>query len=90
MNERIQELALRAFQPINDITTEGVADRRTFDKAWFQHYNEKFAELIIFECTKVAIFKNDGMISTADVAGHIAAGRSIAARMIKEHFGVDE
>ena len=50
---------------------------------------QKFAEIIIFECTKVAIFKNDGIIYSADVAGHVAAGRSIAARMIKQHFGVE-
>lgn len=49
---------------------------------------QKFAELIIFECTKVAIFKDSGIISSADVAGHVAAGRSIAAKMIKQHFGV--
>ena len=57
MNELIKQLALRAFQPINDITTEGVADRRTFDKAWFQHYNEKFAELIVRECIDTAFHK---------------------------------
>jgi hypothetical protein len=49
MNQRIQELALEAFQPINDITTEGVADRNTFDQVWFQLYNQKFAELIVKE-----------------------------------------
>jgi len=37
---------------------------------------EKFAELIVKEC--------------AEIAGHMAAGRSIAARLIKEHFGVEE
>ena len=46
MNEHIKLLALEAFQPINDIATEGVADRRTFDQAWFQHYNQKFAALV--------------------------------------------
>jgi len=50
MNERIRQLALEAFQPINDITTEGVADHHTFDQAWFQLYNKKFAELIVQEC----------------------------------------
>jgi len=50
----------------------------------------KFAELIVQECMKVAVFKDSGMIATADVAGYMAAGRSTAARMIKEHFGVEE
>jgi len=50
MNERIKQLALKAFQPINDVTSEGVADRRTFNQLWFEHYNQNFAELIVQEC----------------------------------------
>ena len=57
MNERIRELALEAFQPINDITPEGVADRHTFDQAWFQHYNQKFAQLIVRECVDTAFHR---------------------------------
>ena len=66
---------------------------------WRQHYDigeesperlEKFAELIVQECAEIAVFKDSGTIATADVAGHMAAGRSIAARLIKEHFGVEE
>ena len=37
----------------------------------------------------VAVYKSDGMIFTADIAGHQAAGREIAAKMIKQHFGVE-
>ena len=74
MNERIQELILEA----------GII-----------HYEEggdlleTFAELIVKECMKVAVFKDSGMVATPDVAGYMAAGRSTAARMIKEHFGVE-
>ena len=50
----------------------------------------KFAEAIVRECVHVAVFKDDGMISTADVAGYIAAGRASAAKIIKQHFGVEE
>jgi hypothetical protein len=50
MNARIQQLALEAFDPINALASEGVADRHTFDQAWFQLYNKKFAELIVQEC----------------------------------------
>ena len=80
MNERIRELAKEAG-------------------LWRQHYDigeesperlEKFAELIVKECAEIAVFKDSGTIATADVAGHMAAGRSIAARLIKEHFGVEE
>jgi hypothetical protein len=51
---------------------------------------EKFAELIVRECVQIAVFKDSGTVATADVAGYMAAGRSIAARLIKEHFGVEE
>jgi hypothetical protein len=51
---------------------------------------QKFAELIVRECAEIAVFKDSGTVATADVAGHMAAGRSIAARLIKEHFGVEE
>ena len=49
---------------------------------------DDFAELIVRECARIAVFKDDGYIATADVAGHMAAGRVTAARLIKEHFGV--
>jgi len=73
MNERIKQLALRAFQPINDITSEGVADRHTFNQLWFEHYNQNFAELIVQECAKIA-----------DKAEPYKA-----SDLIKKHFGVE-
>ena len=76
MNERIRELALEAFQPINDIASEGVADRYTFDQAWFQLYNEKFAQLIVRECISIA--------DEYDGVGSTIVGR------IEKHFGVEE
>ena len=76
MNERIKELALEAFQPINDIASEGVADRYTFDQAWFQLYNEKFAQLIVRECISIA--------DEYDGVGSTIVGR------IEKHFGVEE
>jgi len=54
------------------------------------HDEQKFAELIVQECAHVAVFKDSSTVATADVAGHMAAGRSIAARLIREHFGVEE
>lgn len=80
MNERIEELAEGCFEYI-----EGTLDG---DIVEFNY--EKFAELIVKECAQVAVFKDGGMIATAEVAGYMAAGRSTAARMIKEHFGVEE
>ena len=82
MNERIQKLIEQATStqgptPYNPLTFE------VFDK-------EKFAELIVRECMKVAVNKDSGYMHPADVAGYMAAGRSTAAQMIREHFGVEE
>ena len=76
MNKRILELAKQAGIKANS-------------EQAMSPQEQLFAELIVGECVKVAIFKDSGMVATADVAGHMAAGRSIAARMINEHFGVE-
>lgn len=81
MNERIKQLEKQATTI--EYGVDNGFDRVTFDK-------EKFAELIVRECAQIAVFKDSGTVATADVAGHMAAGRSIAARLIKEHFGVAE
>ena len=82
MNEQIQKFAEKAFL-FASATDES-------DANWWKEYNEKFAELIVRECMEVAIHKDDGMISTADIAGYMAAGRANAAKMIAKHFGVEE
>lgn len=76
MNERFKELIERATG------TGGYFNTEVFDK-------EKFAELLVRECMEVAIHKDDGMISTTDIAGYMAAGRANAAKMIAKHFGVE-
>ena len=64
MNERIKELAEQCtVQEFSDCT----GGFETFDK-------EKFAELIVFECIKIAVFKGD----------------SATGKAIKEWFGVEE
>ena len=82
MNERIQELAYKA-----EDYADGIADQ---GGEFLQAYAQKLAELIVRECAQIAVFKDSGTVATADVAGYMAAGRSIAARLIKEHFGVEE
>jgi hypothetical protein len=79
MNERIGQLAEQAnlLGPSSRIGNSHEAA-------------EKFAELIVRECAQIAVFKDSGIVATADVAGYMAAGRSIAARLIQEHFGVKE
>jgi len=74
MNERIKQLALRAFQPINDISSKGITDQRAFNQVWFEHYNQKFAELIVLKCAEIA--------DTAEPF--------LASDLIKQHFGVEK
>ena len=47
---------------------------------WHQFYNEKFAELIVLECAKIA---DEG-------CGSACFGLGINGAMLKEHFGVEE
>jgi len=84
MNERIKQLALRAFQPINDITSEGVADRRTFNQLWFDHYNQNFAELIVQEAIDVLQKRFMGDLNREDME----VRRCVED--VKKHFGVEE
>jgi hypothetical protein len=79
MNQRIKELKEQATRTAMWI---GDPDAGELDA-------EKFAQLIVRECAQIAVFKDSGTVATADVAGHMAAGRSIAARLIREHFGVE-
>jgi hypothetical protein len=73
MNQRIRELAEQAgiFKP----------------KEFYQHIDalqlEKFAELIVKECVKVAHPK------LTDV-GEWAAGMRLVQKRLKQHFGVKE
>ena len=82
MNERIKELWDKV-----DIQEEGnppsivITSKREL---------QEFAELIVRECMDIAIHKDDSMISTADIAGYMAAGRVTAAKMIAKHFGVQK
>ena len=76
MNERIKELAKQSLPEFYSTNCPSAL--------------EKFAELIVKECAQVAVFKDSGIVATADVAGYMAAGRSTAARLIQEHFGVKE
>ena len=82
MNERIKQLALEAFQPINDIASEGIADRRTFDQAWFQLYNQKFAQLIVRECAEMVRIQNEQFMENESHYGVVSTD-------VLKHFGVE-
>ena len=64
MNEQIKLLIEQATTYIDPIANDGVC--WDFDK-------EKFAELILFECIKIAVFRGD----------------KSTAKAIKEHFEVE-
>ena len=83
MNERIKELSNIAYMNHMERNPHSSFGRRS-------DYDKEFAELIVQECMKVAVNKDSGYMHPADVAGYMAAGRSTAAQMIKEHFGVEE
>ena len=92
MNARIQELALEAFDPINAMASEGVADRHTFDQAWFQLYNKKFAELIVRGC--VEIIETQRVPIRPSPSGEMAAKWTVdelreCRDKIKKHFGLE-
>ena len=65
MNERIKELEKQCWSHrVDGVLVDG---HLHFD-------TQKFAELIVFECIKLAVFKGDATTGKA----------------IKEHFGVEE
>lgn len=85
MNEQIKLLAEQAGLKVESFMTN---PPKPFQILGSTEQFENFAELIVRECAEVAVFKDSGTVATANVAGYMAAGRSIAASLIKEHFGV--
>lgn len=86
MSELINKLALQAFEPINAISSEGVADWHTFNQTWFQLYNKRFAELIIRDCL-YQVRKDIG--PDDDYHSDWNMGMEHGAEAIEEHFGVE-
>ena len=100
MNERIQELAEQAFAPINDMASEGIADRSTFNMHWFRLYNQKFAELIVRECVNQcrqewydlnnAVPKENETLRDIGIRVGQKNGVLKTISRIKEHFGIEQ
>jgi hypothetical protein len=94
MNKLIQELAEQAFAPINDMASEGIADRSTFNMHWFQLYNQKFAELIVAECVDITddlVNRNaDGTWTSNELYTDYNGALFEVKRRIQETFGVKE
>ena len=83
MNERLKELALKAYNNAGQGTPEALS-------SFMEVYSEKFAELIVRECAgkcefvaNMATITNDG-----ETARKTKATAESCATMIKEHFGV--
>ena len=81
MNERIRELAEQAGDYVNEVYTPPVRSK-TPDKIWedghidwHTQFNQKFAELIVRECSS---FLKDTLDD------------HFAAEQLEEHFGVEE
>ena len=79
MNERIKQLAIEAGVIAG--TPNG------FDPTRLSMSQQKFAELIVAECSKVVV--NGGYRNPAVGEKHSLTPPEIAT-MIKEHFGVEE
>jgi len=78
MNERIKELAIEA--------TLIIAQPNGFDPTRLSMSQQKFAQLIVKECSKVIV--NGGYRNPALGEMHPLTPPEIAT-MIKEHFGVE-
>ena len=79
MNERIKQLAEQAELPLLDVDGNCKYGDTYFSK-------EKFAELIVRECSKVIV--NGGYRNPALGDKHPLTPPEIA-QMIREHFGVE-
>ena len=74
MNERIQQLAIKAYE---------ACDKRTYGTIHSQEeFNQKFAELIVGECLELVEDEDDGSQDTLAVRW--------AMHRIRKHFGVKE
>lgn len=80
MNQKIRELAEQAGEYANSVYTPPVRSKtpgKIWEDGhidWYELYNEKFAELIVKECTDI-------LRNTFDC--------QYEAEQIKEHFGVE-
>ena len=84
MNERIRQLALDAGI---GFTLWDDSGREMIDNYTPEEYLEKFAELIVGECSRVIM--NGGYRNPALGEKHPLTPPEIAT-MIREHFGVEE
>jgi DNA relaxase NicK len=88
MNERIKELAEQAANEIADQFKPGFFDNRMVEDVAniiYKHH-EKFAELIVRECSDIVAKRKDQAI---DEGWNVDEAMSTAEIDLKEHFGVE-
>jgi hypothetical protein len=79
MNKLIHELAKQAGDYVNSVYKPPVRSKtpgKIWEDGhvdWHTQFNEKYAEILLFECIKLAVFKGD----------------TATAKAIKEHFEVE-
>ena len=73
MQNRIEEL-------IEECTHTMTTYKSGIDESWVEFDKQKFAELVIKECAKIA---DDGF-------GSAHFGLGISGKMLKDHFGIKE
>ena len=76
MNDRIKQLADQAQQYAEHTTPQGLE--------WFPAFKEKFAELIVRECSRVA------KLTETDDGDDYKSGRTWAGDDVLKHFGIEE
>ena len=91
MNEKIKQLISQSYEyavvtTIDPFTEEVVTDYIDGTKPIFN--KEKFAELIVRECSRVIV--NGGYLSSGLIGPKRQYTPPEIAQMIKEHFGVEE
>jgi hypothetical protein len=77
MNERIKELANEAKLQLDQDIKDGKKDWKSTPQSYDEMVQEKFAELIVRECAKVAL-------------EHDALWGASVDQDIKRHFGVEQ
>ena len=91
MNERILKLAEQAQQYAEYVTPQGLE--------WFDTFKEKFAELIVSECTSLLFDESERLygystecdnMRESDEAELVAEKCVDLITMIEQHFGVEE
>ena len=81
MNERIKELYGPAYKFAKENCVKNIDD---LGNNYFKLFHEKFAELIVQECARVA------KITEPDAGDEYASGRTWAGIDVLKHFGVEE